>query len=233
MEKTVSLHTIREWAPEDRPREKLIQYGASVLSNTELLAILLRSGTPEFSAIDLARAILKQMDENLPQLAKLKPIEMTKQFRGVGEAKAAAIAAAFELGKRRALAERLEREEIKCSRDAYEFFYPMLSDLPHEELWLLMMNQSAKVIGKEQISKGGVSETVADMRLILRPVITHLASSVILCHNHPSGNTKPSLPDTQLTRKVKEACRLFGVRLNDHIILTDGDYFSYADEGII
>lgn len=222
---------ICDWAEEDRPREKLILKGAYSLSDAELLAILIGSGNRRESAVDLSRRILGQTDNNLHRLGKLSVKELTASFRGIGTAKAVSIVAALELGKRHALSEIPERETLDSSSRAYRFFYPLLADLPHEELWVALLDRSSRVIGKARISQGGVSETTADIRLILKEAICNLASSVILCHNHPSGNARPSPSDTHLTHRLHTSCALMNLTLADHLILAERSYYSFADEG--
>lgn len=222
---------ICDWAEEDRPREKLILKGASSLSNAELLAILIGSGSPKESAVDLSRRILERTENNLQRLSKLSVKELASGFRGIGTAKAVSIAAALELGKRRALSVPPERDTLNSSSRAYRFFRPLLADLPHEELWMALLDRSSRVIGKTKISQGGISETTADIRLILKEAICSLASSVILCHNHPSGNARPSSSDIHLTHRLYTSCVLMNISLADHLILADGNYYSFADEG--
>ncbi|MDR1343753.1 MAG: DNA repair protein RadC [Tannerellaceae bacterium] len=222
---------IKEWAESDRPREKMIQKGCPALTDAELLAILIGSGNQEESAVQLAQRILYSVKNNLNALGKLSLKELTSGFKGIGEAKAVTISAALELGRRRAGCEPVRQECVKCSMDAYNIFSPMLADLSHEELWIAMTNQAAKVIGKVKISQGGANGTVADIRLILKAAIQSLASGLILCHNHPSGNLRPSMQDDDLTDRVKKAAQLVGITLSDHLILSDNAYYSYADEG--
>ena len=179
--------TIKNWAIEDRPREKLLQKGARVLSNAELIAILLGSGTHKFSAVDLARQLLQRSGNNLNNLGKLTVKDLMK-LKGIGEAKAISIVAALELGKRRKQEEISSSQSIKSSKDVYEIFEPLVSDLPHEEFWILLLNRSNRIIGKSKVSQGGVAGTVIDTKLIMKSAIENLASSIILCHNHPSGN---------------------------------------------
>ena len=222
---------IKEWAEEDRPREKMLLKGASALSEAELLAILIGSGNSDETAVELAQRILKHADNSLVQLSKLTINEFINNFKGVGPAKAITIVAAMELARRRPLEKQPEREQINSSAKSYRLFYPTLCDLPHEELWIALLNQNCKLITKLKISQGGVNETAADIRIILKHAINSLASCLIVCHNHPSGNQHPSEQDSRFTRKLKEASALFDLTLMDHIILCDGIYYSYADEG--
>ena len=224
--------TIKEWAEEDRPREKLLLKGAVALSNAELLAILIGSGNAEESAVQVAQHILRAANHNLYDLGKMTIAQLTTNFKGIGEAKAVIIAAAMELARRRARSEAPERESIGNSRDAYLIFYALLCD-PHEELWVATLNRNNKVISKVKISQGGISQTAVDVRLILKAGIDTLASGLVLCHNHPSGNLRPSREDDQLTGRVKETAKLMEITLLDHIILSATGYYSYADEGKI
>lgn len=223
--------SIKEWAEADRPREKMLLHGAAALSDAELLAILIGSGNSEESAVQLSQRILRSVRDNLNALAKLTFTELITGFKGIGEAKAITICAALELGKRRGAAEALQRERIGSSRDAYLLFQGLLCDLPHEELWVALTNRNNRLIRRVKISQGGVSESSADMRLILKAALEALASGMVLCHNHPSGNLRPSPQDDRLTDRVRQAAKLMDIHLLDHIILSDTGYYSYADEG--
>jgi len=222
---------IKQWAEEDRPREKLLLKGKSALSNAELLGILIGSGTRELTAVDLAKMILEQNNNDLNKIARLNVQEL-KKFKGIGDARAINIVSALELGRRRTTAESA-LEKITGSADVYECMKPALTDLPHEEFWLLLLNRANKIIKKQPISQGGVSGTVADPKLIFNHALNHLASSVILVHNHPSGNTKPSEADKRLTKQLFEAGKLLEIAVLDHIIFTDNSYFSFADENLL
>jgi len=224
--------TIKSWAEDDRPREKLVTKGRLSLSDAELLGILLASGNKNETAVQLAQRILKENKNSINELAKLQVNDL-KKFKGVGEAKAVTIAAALEIGRRRADEAMEEKTKISSSKNAYSILKSKLSDLPHEEFWVLFMTRSNTVIKTECISRGGVSGTVVDVRLILKPAIECLASSIILAHNHPSGNLKPSAEDIHLTKKIKEASKLVDMSLQDHLIVGDLAYFSFADEGIL
>ena len=224
--------TISQWAEEDRPREKMMMHGASALSNAELLAILIGSGSAEESAVELMRKILNDYHNNLNELGKAS-IEELCRYKGIGSAKAISILAASELGKRRKEESVKERIAILSSKDVYECFYPMMCDLPTEECWVLLLNQASKIIDKTKISAGGLSATAVDVRCILREALLKRASAIVLCHNHPSGNIRPSKEDDLLTRHVAQASECMDIRLVDHIILTDGAFYSYADEGRI
>ncbi len=223
---------IKSWAEEDRPREKLLLKGKGVLSDAELLAILIGSGSREVTAVDLCKQILKHVDNNLNELSK-QTVSDLMQFKGIGEAKAIGIVAALELGRRRQAATAKKRAQIKHSKDAYQLFLPALGDLPHEEFWMLLLNRSNKVIGNERISIGGVAGTVADVKIIFKRAIGQLASSIIVAHNHPSGNLSPSQADIQLTKKMVEAGKLLEVSVLDHLIITENAYYSFADEGML
>lgn len=224
---------IKEWAEEDRPREKMLLKGAATLSNAEILAILIGSGNKEETAVQLSQRILNSVDNNLNALSKLSISDLIANFKGIGEARAISICAALELGKRRGISIPASKPFIRSSRDAYQLFHPLLCDLTHEELWIALINRSSKVIGKIKISQGGINETSADLRLILKAAINALATGIILCHNHPSGNSRPSKEDDNLTTRLNNAAKLIEINLLDHIVLTDGCYYSYADEGRI
>jgi DNA repair protein RadC len=223
---------ITEWAVEDRPREKLIQKGTASLSDAELLAILISSGTKHKSAVDLGRELLGIVNNNLNSLGKLSINDLTK-LHGIGTARAVTIAAALELGRRRKLAEVPELPQIKCSRDVADIFQPLLSDLSHEEFWILFLNRSNRVINRMKLSQGGISGTVTDVRIVMKKAIEYLASGIIVCHNHPSGNLNPSESDSKITQKIKEAGNLMDIQLLDHLIISDKDYYSFADNGLI
>lgn len=224
--------SIKAWAEDDRPREKLIAKGRQALSDAELLAILLSSGSRDETAVQLAQRILKSNGNSYGQLAKLQLNDL-KKFKGVGEAKAVTIAAALEIGRRRKDETIEDKPKITSSAQAYHVLQPKLNDLPHEEFWVLYMNRSNLVIKAECISRGGISGTVVDVRLILKPAIECLASGLILAHNHPSGNLRPSQEDLLLTKKVKEAARVMDIVLQDHLIIGDGNYLSMVDESLI
>ena len=223
---------ITDWAIEDRPREKLIRKGASTLSDAELLAILINSGIKQKSALDLARELLGIVNNNLNSLGKLAIADL-KKLNGIGPARAVTIAAALELGRRRKLAEVEDVTQIKCSKNVADIFGPILSDLVHEEFWILFLNRSNKVINRMKLSQGGIRGTVTDVRIIMKKAIEYLASGIIVCHNHPSGNLNPSDSDSKITQKIKEAGILMDIQLLDHIIIADKDYFSFADNGLI
>ena len=223
---------INQWAAEDRPREKMMQKGAEALSDAELLAILIGSGNTEESAVALMQRVLAACNNDLSHLGKWEVRDFSR-FKGFGPAKSITIMAALELGKRRKLQERSERTTIRSSADIYELFHPLLCDLPTEEFWVLLLNQAAKVIDKVRISRGGIDQTTADVRTILREALLQRAVQIVLIHNHPSGNPSPSHADRSLTELVRKAAQTMNIRLTDHIIVTDGKYYSFNDEGII
>ncbi len=233
MEEIETKHiTIKALAEDDRPREKLITIGRQNLSDAELLAIILGTGNRNETAVQLAQRILNSYNNDLNALAKLSVNEL-KKFKGVGQAKAINIAAAFEMGRRRTDIDINVKPKIVTSGDAFKLLNSKLNDLPHEEFWILLLNRSNSVIKMQCISKGGVSGTVVDVRLILKPALEHLASGIILCHNHPSGQLKPSEQDLSLTKNIKESARLMDISLMDHLIIGDQKYLSFADEGIL
>lgn len=223
--------SIKEWAEDDRPREKVLQKGVSALSNAELLAILISSGNNEESAIQLSQRILNSVNNNLYGLGRLSLKDLVTNFKGIGVAKGVTILAALELGKRRAATDPLVRDVVRSSKDVYDALYPILSDLPHEELWALFLNRSNRIIDKQKLSQGGIAETTFDMKILLKFAVNALASGIVLCHNHPSGNLRPSQADDQLTRRVSQAVKLLDIQLFDHLIITENRYYSYSDEG--
>ncbi len=226
-QKRISIH---QWAEEDRPREKLLLKGRSVLSDAELIAILIGSGTTSLSAVDVAKNVLHLAGNDLNALAKLSVKELT-EADGIGEARAITIISALELGRRRKESEPVKKPRITCSTDIYNLMKPDLLDLPIEEFWIISLNRANMVIRKTKISGGGVSGTVADPKVIFKAALDHLASAIVLVHNHPSGNLTPSQADRDLTRKVKEAGQLLDMPVLDHVIFTDHGYVSFADEG--
>lgn len=231
---TVTAHiSIKDWSDDDRPREKLMLKGKHALSNAELLAILLGSGSRSRSAVDLAKEILRSVDNNLKELGKVSIDELISRFHGVGEAKAITIAAAMELGRRRGLTEIKNRPEIRGSRDAYNVLAPLLADLHHEEFWVLMLNRGNQVLKRIQVSLGGVSGTVVDAKIVFKKALAIPASAIILCHNHPSGNLRPSKPDIEITKKIKAGAELIDIKVLDHLIISERGYFSFADEGMM
>jgi DNA repair protein RadC len=225
--------SIKQLALEDRPREKLLQKGISTLSDAELLAILLGSGSAKESAVDLARKIMAGYRNNLNELGKAEIDHLKSNFYGVGEAKAIIIVAAMELGRRRRLHESLIMPSIKSSQDVFNLLTPLVGDLPHEEFWVLMLNRANKVLLRYNVSKGGMTGTVIDVRMIMKKALETRAASMILSHNHPSGNIQPSTADTKITQKLKDAGAIMDIPVLDHVIITDNGYFSFADEGLL
>ena len=224
--------SIKNWAEDDRPREKLLLKGKHSLSNAELIAILLGSGSKELSAVDLAKKILNFSNDNLIELSKLSVTDLMK-FRGIGQAKAISIIAALELGKRRRSEDVLEKEKITSSHDAFEVFQGILSDSQYEEFWMLLLNKANKIIKNINISEGGISGTVADPKKIFKLALENNATSIILSHNHPSGNIQPSDSDLKLTKKLVDAGKLLDISVLDHLIIGDEKYYSFADENML
>lgn len=224
--------SIKDWADDDRPREKLLIKGKGALSDAELVAILIASGNRDESAVELSKRILQSLGNNLNRLAKLSVNDLIK-FKGIGEAKAISIIASLELGRRRRTADVLEKAKIGGSKDAFQILQLKLEDLPHEEFWVMLLNRANKVIDTKLVGRGGVSSTVVDSKVIFSFALESLASAIILAHNHPSGNLKPSNSDIRLTKKIVDAGKIMEVPVLDHIIVGDNDYFSFADEGLI
>jgi len=223
---------IKFWALEDRPREKLLKKGIASLTDAELIAILIGSGVKNENALDISRKILNGSSNNLNELAKLSIHEL-RRTKGIGIARAISIVAALELGRRRKIEDVIQRGKISGSRDVFDLFLPILGDLPHEEFWVLFLNRSNLIIDKSKISQGGIAGTVTDIRLIMKQAIDKLAVSIILCHNHPSGNIKPSEADSRITKKLKDSGEILDVSVLDHIIVSEASYFSFADEGLM
>ncbi len=221
---------INQWAEEDRPREKLERLGAEALSNAELLAILIGSGSTKESAVDLMKRVLNECNNNLNTLGK-KSINDLTEYNGIGEAKAITILAACELGKRRAKEKAEERIDLGSATAIYNYMHPQMQDLDVEEAWIVLMNQNYKMIKAQRISHGGISETAVDIRIIMREAILNKSTVLALCHNHPSNNAMPSGEDDRLTQRVKKACEVMRIHFLDHIIVTDGRYYSYREEG--
>ncbi len=224
--------SIKAWAEEDRPREKMLLKGKAALSDAELIAILIGSGSVEANAIVLAQRILDSVNGNLSELGR-RSVKELKQFKGIGEAKGVTIAAALEIGRRRQFSDVMQKDSITSSRDVYDVMLPQLIDLPYEEFWILLLNRANHIIGRNRISVGGVSGTVVDSKMVFKPAIEALASSIILVHNHPSGNLKPSQADIELTRKLKDAGKCLDIAVIDHIIVAHSGFYSFGDEGLI
>jgi DNA repair protein RadC len=223
---------IKSWAAEDRPREKLVLKGKAALSDAELIAILLGTGTASRSAVDVAKSVLQAVSNDLNELARLTVKDLTK-IKGVGEAKAITIVSALELGRRRKEISTEERPKITGSKDIYELLKAELLDIPHEAFWIVLLNRANRVIKKHQISQGGVAGTLADPKIIFKIALEELASGVILAHNHPSGNLNASQADIDLTRKLKESGKLLEIQVLDHLIIAGKKYMSFADEGLM
>lgn len=232
MSKSSESFSIKKWSEGDRPREKLLHKGKETLSNAELLAILIGSGNREESAVDLCKRILHLYQNSLNQIAKLN-VNQLQKFKGIGEAKAISIVSALEIGRRRGAEEALILNKISSSKDVFTIMQPLIGDLNHEQFWVLMLNNSNKVIHKFPLSKGGITATMVDARLVYKNALEHGATSLILAHNHPSGTLKPSQADQQITRKIKNGGELLDIKVLDHIIVTEKTYFSFADEGLI
>jgi len=225
-------HALTTWAVGERPREKVKANGVQYLSDTELLAILIGSGTRHITAVELARQILKGAGNSLHILGRQGIGELVR-IKGVGPAKAISILAALELGRRRSGIQYSEKTPVKSSETVFKLFHPLMGDLEHEEFWLLMLNRANRVLGRYKVSQGGLSGTVIDTRIILKKALDNLASSIIVCHNHPSGNKQPSDADLKITDKLKKAAEMLEIKLLDHVIIADKSYFSFADEGLI
>lgn len=225
-------YSIKQWAKDDRPREKLLLNGAHTLSDSELLAILILNGSKEKTAVDLAKDVLKLSKDNLSELGKLSIKEIMK-VKGIGQAKAVTISAALELGRRRQTSGSLQKKIISSSNDIADFFIAKLKDYRHEVFSVVFLNRANKINHFEIVSEGGITGTVADPRVILKKALEEDAVSIILCHNHPSGSLKPSRADEELTSKIKEAAKYFDIKVLDHMIVSDAGYFSFADEGLL
>lgn len=224
--------SIRNWAAEDRPREKMMEKGEQSLTNAELLAILIGSGTPKKSAVQLMKEVLDACGNRLSSLSRMSLEELTA-FNGVGTAKALTIKAATEIGRRRALEKASDTCRIESAGDVYNMMRPMMQDLSHEEFWVLLLNNSARVIKKVRLSAGGLTQTAVDVRMILKEALIVEATNMVVCHNHPSGALFPSRDDENITRRIMSAAETMNIRLIDHVIVTDGQYYSFADNGKI
>ncbi|MEQ5789985.1 DNA repair protein RadC [Muricauda sp. NFXS6] len=232
MQEKLASFSIKNWADDDRPREKLVQKGSFVLSDAELIAILIGSGSREESAVELSKRILASVNHNLNELGKLS-VNQLMRFKGIGEAKAVTIAAALEVGRRRRMEDTSKITKIKSSHDVFELLYPLIGELPHEEFWIVYLNNSNKVVHKAQLSKGGITGTLVDVRLVLKQALELGAVGIILAHNHPSGTLEPSTADKQITQKLKMATEALDIKILDHLILTQREYLSFADKGIL
>ena len=221
---------INQWAEEDRPREKLMRLGAGALTNAELMAILIGSGSPKESAVDLMKRILNDCDNNLNKLGRMSIREL-QVYNGMGPAKAVSILAACELGKRRQMEKVQERKDLGSPQAIYDYMRPIMQDLDTEEAWIILMNQNYRLIRKFQLAHGGISEVSVDVRIIIREAVLSNTTILAVCHNHPSGNIQPSRVDEQLTQTIKHACELMRIHFLDHVIITDGSYFSFHEQG--
>lgn len=224
--------TIKHWAEGDRPREKLLQKGREFLSDAELLAILIGSGSRNESAVEVCKKVLSKAEDNLSELGRFS-VKQLMEVKGIGEAKALTIVAALELGRRRRSSEALEKKKISSSTSVFELMQPKIGELPHEEFWILYLNNSNKVIQELPLSKGGITGTLVDVRLAYKQALNLGATATILVHNHPSGNLNPSAADKQLTQKFKTAGESLDIKVLDHLIITENSYFSFADEGLL
>ena len=232
MQNKPASFSIKNWSQDDQPREKLLYKGKAALSDAELVAILIGSGNRNESAVDLCKRILASVDNNLSELGKLS-IKQLMEFKGIGEAKAISIAAALELGRRRRGEQALEKNKITSSKSVFELMQPVIGELLHEEFWIIYLNNSNKVIQKNQLSKGGITGTLVDVRLVLKNALEVGATGLILTHNHPSGTLKPSEADKQITNKLKVASESLDIKVLDHLIITENAYFSFADESLL
>lgn len=232
MQNKQSSFSIKNWSQDDQPREKLRDKGKAALSDAELVAILIGSGNKDESAVDLSKRILASVDNNLNSLGKLT-IKQLMKFKGIGEAKAITIAAALELGRRRRAEDALHQNKISSSESVFELMQPIIGELPHEEFWIIYLNNSNEVLQKNQLSKGGITGTLVDVRLVLKNALEIGATSLILAHNHPSGTLIPSEADKQLTKKLKFAGESLDIKVLDHLIITEKAYFSFADENLL
>lgn len=230
--KPTTIQSIKNWATEDRPREKMLEKGRETLSDAELIAILIGSGNSNESAVDLSRRILRDVDDNLIQLSQLNINDLTR-YNGIGEAKAVSILAALELGRRRRFAEVSTQAFIKNSKDAFEYFYMRMADIEHEQFWVMLLNPANKVIKLAKVSDGGINGTSADPKRIFKIALENNATAMMLCHNHPSGNVLPSDHDKVLTHNIINGGKLLEIKILDHIIIGIDKYFSFADSGLI
>lgn len=230
--KYIERLAINMWAEEDRPREKMLSQGRRALSDAELIAILIGSGSKDESAVELSRRILAESDNDLNKLALLSIKDLSSgRFKGIGEAKAISIVAALELGRRRKDSKIADRPQITSSRDVFEIMAPVYADLNHEEFWILLLNTANRVIARHKLSRGGRAGTIVDVKILFEEVLSYRATSIILTHNHPSGNLKPSEQDRSLTKKVVQAGNLLDIKVLDHLIFAETSYFSFTDEG--
>ncbi len=232
MQQQVGSLSIKDWSDDDKPREKLVQKGHRILSDAELIAILIGSGSRDESAVELSKRILASVNNNLNELGKLS-IEQLKTFKGIGEAKAVTIAAALEVGRRRRGEDVQKITKIQSSKSVFDLLQPIMGELEHEEFWIIYLNNSNKVLQRAQLSKGGITGTLVDVRLVMKQALELGAVAIILAHNHPSGGLKPSAADKQITQKLKVVGETLDIKVLDHLIITQKEYFSFADEGVL
>lgn len=232
MQNTNHTLSIKDWSEHDKPREKLLNKGKSALSDAELVAILIGSGNRQESAVALCKRILAHVNNNLTALGKLSVLDLMA-FKGIGEAKAISIVAALELGRRRRVEAAVVLNKITSSKSVFELMQPVIAELPHEEFWVLYLNNSNKIIQKSQISKGSITGTLVDTRLVLKEALQLNAVALILVHNHPSGQVNPSVADKELTQKLKTAAQSLDIKVLDHVIITETAYFSFADQSLL
>ena len=232
MQQKSSSFSIKDWSDDDKPREKLVHKGRSVLSNAELIAILIGSGTKNETAVALSKRILASTNNSLNELGTVS-IKQLMKFKGIGEAKAVSIAAALEIGRRRQNEKVKEKAQISSSKAVFELLQPLVADLPHEEFWIVYLNNSNKVIHTAQLSKGGITGTLVDVRLVMKQALEIGAVSLILAHNHPSGTLKASEADKKITNKLQKASEAMDIRVLDHVIITQNKYYSFADNNLI
>lgn len=232
MKKSIPSDSIKSWAEEDRPREKLLLKGKESLSDAELIAIIIGSGSRNETAVSLSKRILNGADNNLHELGKMTLYDFMT-FKGVGEAKAISIAAALEIGRRRSITDPKSKPIIQSSSDAYHAIKTQLNDVQHEEMWVMLLNQGSKLIRKIRMSSGGNNATILDIKMILKKSVEYMAQSIILVHNHPSGSLKPSRQDIAVTQKIKEAATYLDLKVADHLIISENGYFSFADQGMM
>ncbi|MDR0811394.1 MAG: DNA repair protein RadC [Paludibacter sp.] len=225
--------TIPQWSEDDRPREKMIRQGAGALSDSELLAILIRTGIPGKTAVELSRDILNDCHNNLNELAMLSVSELCKRHKGISAAKAVTVMAALEIGKRRKNAEHNDRKSVKTSRDLFEIFEPTIADFTHEEVWVALLNNKNYLINIQRLTSGGMNNSIIDVPMLLRTAVERSATAVAVAHNHPSGDVNPSHADIQITQKMKLGCEAVGIRFLDHLIVCQRKYYSFADNGKI
>jgi len=232
MQQKPSSFSIKDWSDDDKPREKLVQKGRAALSNAELIAILIGSGTKNETAVALSKRILSSANNNLNELGRVS-IKKLMKFKGIGEAKAVSIAAAMEIGRRRQNEKAVSKAQISGSKAVFNLLQPLIADLPHEEFWIVYLNNSNKVIHKAQLSKGGITGTLVDIRLVMKQALEFGAVSLVLAHNHPSGTLKPSEADKKITKKLQKASEALDIRVLDHVIITQNNYYSFADNNLI